>query len=123
MKILRLLALLAFTLPAFALDPASILFSWDYNLSSNVGVTGFQLFTLNNDGTHNQLVADVPLPFSLPIPDPITGDAVFTADVTPDKTGRRDFVAIAVTADLPIFSADSNVVSKVVKPEKPRNLR
>ena len=123
MRILSILVfLISLSVPAFALDPASIQFSWDYNLSENVGVTGFQLFTLSNDGTHDQLVADVPLPFPLPPPD-ANGFGVFTTNLTPDRTGRRDFVAIAITGETNIFSLDSNTTSVVVKPETPRNLR
>jgi hypothetical protein len=107
---------------AFALQPSTITFTWDYNLAENVGVTGFQLFTLKNDGSHDQPVANVPLPSPLPIPGP-DGFAVFSADVVPDRTGRRDFVAIAVTADASIFSIDSNIRSEVVKPDKARSLR
>ena len=122
-KILSLLAGLIFSATGIiALQPATITFTWDYNLSENVGVTGFQLFTLKNDGSHDQLVSDVPLPSPLPIPGP-DGFAVFSTDVVPDRTGRRDFVAIAVTADLLVFSVDSNIRSEVVKPDKPRNLR
>ena len=117
-----LVLLLSMSTAAFALDPANISFTWDYNLSENVGVTGFQLFTLQNDGTHAQLVADVPLPSLLPTPDP-DGFAVFSTDLTPDKTGRREFVAIAITADPTIFSLDSNIVAKIVKPDNPRNTR
>ena len=122
MKILRLLILLLVSTAAFALDPATISLTWDYNLSENVGVTGFQLFTLQNDGTHDQLVADVPLPSPLPTPEP-DGFALFSTDLTPDKTGRREFVAIAVTTDPTIFSLDSNIVVKIVKPDNPRNTR
>jgi hypothetical protein len=122
-KVLSLLAGLIFSAVALvALQPATIAFSWDYNLAANNGVTGFQLFTLKNDGSHDQLVANVPLPSPLPTPAP-DGFAVFTADVTPDKTGRRDFVAVATTADSSIFSDDSNVASVVVKPDVPRNVR
>lgn len=122
-KVLSLLGGLIFSAVALvALQPATIAFSWDYNLAANVGVTGFQLFTLQNDGTHGTLVADVPLPSPLPTPAP-DGFAVFTADVIPDRTGRRDFVAIATTADLSIFSDDSNIASVVVKPDVPRNVR
>ena len=122
-KVLSLLAGLIFSaVTLLALQPAIITFTWDYNLAANNGVTGFQLFTLQNDGTHGTLVADVPLPSPLPTPGP-DGFAVFTADVTPDRTGRRDFVAIAVTADATIFSIDSNIESRVVKPDPPRNVR
>lgn len=122
-KVLSLLAGLIFSAVALiALQPATITFTWDYNLTQNVGVTGFQLFTLKNDGSHDQLVGDVPLPSPLPTPAP-DGFAVFTADVVPDRTGRRDFVAIAVTADSLVFSIDSNIISEVVKPDPPRNVR
>ena len=122
-KVLSLLAGLIFSAVALvALQPATITFTWDYNLAANVGVTGFQLFTLKNDGSHDQLVATVPLPSPLPVP-AADGFAVFSADVVPDRTGRRDFVAIAVTADLLVFSVDSNIRSEVVKPDKTRNLR
>ncbi|KKL85103.1 hypothetical protein LCGC14_1958110 [marine sediment metagenome] len=122
-KILSLLAGLIFSATGIiALQPATITFTWDYNLSENVGVTGFQLFTLKNDGSHDQLVANVPLPSPLPVPG-ADGFAVFSANVVPDRTGRRDFVAIAVTADLLVFSVDSNIRSEVVKPDKVRNLR
>ena len=99
-----------------ALDPGTIPFSWDYNLSANNGVRGFQIFTLNNDGTHGALVAEVPLPPLLPAEDE-TGFAVYTAEVVPDKTGRREFVVVVITADPNVFSDDSNVVAKVIKPD------
>jgi hypothetical protein len=122
-KVLSLLAGLIFSAVAMlALQPATITFTWDYNLAANQGVTGFELFTLKNDGTHDQLVASVPLPSPLPTPAP-DGFAVFSADVIPDRTGRRDFVAIAVTADVTVFSIDSNIESRIVKPDKTRNLR
>ena len=123
LTIVTLLAgLLFIAMSLIALQPSTITFTWDYNLAENVGVTGFQLFTLKNDGSHDQLVATVPLPSPLPVPG-ADGFAVFSANVVPDRTGRRDFVAIAVTADASIFSIDSNIRSEVVKPDKTRNLR
>ena len=114
------LILLATTL--IALQPSTITFQWDYNLATNSGVTGFQLFTLQNDGSHGALLATVPLPSPLPIPGP-AGFAVFTAEVIPDRTGRREFVVVVITADPLIFSMDSSIVSKVVRPDPPRNPR
>ena len=123
MKVLALLAgLILLATSIIALQPSTITFTWDYNLAENVGVTGFQLFTLKNDGSHDQLVASVPLPSPLPVPG-ADGFAVFSADVVPDRTGRRDFVAIAITADASIFSIDSNIRTEVIKPDKTRNLR
>ena len=119
---LLLAGLILLATSILALQPSTINFTWDYNLSENVGVTGFQLFTLKNDGSHDQLVANVPLPSPLPVPG-ADGFAVFSTNVVPDRTGRRDFVAIAVTADASIFSIDSNIRSEVVKPDKTRNLR
>ena len=119
---LLLAGLILLATSILALQPSTITFTWDYNLAENVGVTGFQLFTLKNDGTHDQLVADVPLPNPLPVPGP-DGFAVFSADVVPDRTGRREFVAVAITADLLVFAIDSNIVSSVVKPDPTRNLR
>lgn len=121
-RLLGLLLGLLLSTSTLALDPSTITLAWDYNLSANTGVTGFQLFTLKNDGTHAALVADVPLPTTLPTPNTF-GFAVFSADVIPDRTGRRKFVAIAVTDDLAVFSVDSNIAIRIVKPDNPRNTR
>jgi hypothetical protein len=121
-KYLAILLLFSFSTLAYALDPAVIGLALDYNLSSNPGVTGFKIFALNNDGTHGALVADVPLPSPLP-PEDATGFATYTTQVQPDKTGKREFVAIAITNDSTIFSDNSNIAVVIVKPDNPKNLR
>ena len=121
-KLMLVLMLFVMTVGLKALDPQLIALAWDYNLSANSGVTGFQIFVLPTNNTPRTLIATVPLPSPLP-PEDGTGFAVFTASVTPDKTGKREFIVVVITDDPTVFSADSNIVAKVVRPDSGKRLR
>lgn len=116
-----LAGVLLFAMMAGAITPRTVTLAWDYNLAENPDVNAFRLIHVESNGTRTN-VLDVPLPSPLPAPG-ADGFATFTADVVPDKTGRWDFVCVALTAAPSIFSVDSNVATAIVKPDPPRNLR
>ncbi len=94
---------------------------WDYDFRQGVdGITGFECFELGAGQRVSVVV--LPIPATLPSPDPATGLTPFESSFQASRFGLSTFTCVTLTGDPNVFSIDSETAEAVIVPDPPVGL-